>query len=211
VGTCSKCKAGFYLNATDKGCYSCGSSPYVNASFGANTCAVCEIGSSNLLVCTQCSNTHYFSNNVCTACSTALANCSTCNTSTTCLSCLTGSLLSSGICQPCSTIYSNCLYCNSVECTDCMANYYTVDNKVCVPGCLVQNCGSCQVKNNLICAACKQGYSLVGGQCQISTCASGLKFNGVACACPIQQYQSGAQCLSCSNPNCLYCPGNTCN
>ena len=91
-----------------------------------------------------------------------------------------------------------------------MINYYTTDNKVCVANCLVANCQTCQTKNNLICAACKQGYNLLSGQCQMTICSGALAFNGIACSCPILNYVSGSQCLPCSANNCLYCGSNIC-
>lgn len=206
---CIKCSPSWYLNATDNLCYSCSASPFLQSNFAPGSCSVCQVSTTTItqLICTTCASGYYLAGSICTFCP---SSCSACSSSTICTNCSTGYLLSATTCQPCSQTYPNCLYCNSVECTDCQSGYYTVDNKHCVSACLVSNCLSCQPKNNQFCTQCKQGYTLSSGTCTIMQCSGQLQFNGLDCVCPINMYSNGGACSSCSDQNCMYCPGNVC-
>lgn len=113
-GECTQCLAGYFLNSTDKSCYTCSS--FNSLTFPVDSCSNCSLNGL-FMVCFACNSGYYLSDQTCLTCSNLQANCRTCNFSSifNCQSCNNGYLINAiGQCQACSTIYTNCSQCNSV-------------------------------------------------------------------------------------------------
>lgn len=213
-GGCTSCTSGYYLNAADLLCYSCST---LNASFPSGSCAVCTLNPT--ITCSSCVDGYYLTNGTCKTCSTFQANCTSCaynaSSSFICRGCASGTILNEiGQCASCASLFANCNFCSKSECTDCMAGYYTLNNKNCLINCAVTNCNQCVSKDNSRCSACRTGYTLTPqATCNMLLCSPPLSFNGVACICPFQSYysQNNNLCLPCSDPACESCPANQCS
>lgn len=215
TGSCTSCTQGYYLNSTDSLCYSC-SGNTLNTSFPQGSCAICVINGTTL-TCSSCLGGYYLIGGTCKTCSSYQSSCSACTynaSSFICSACVNGMVLNSvGQCITCSSLFANCSYCSTTECTDCVAGYYTLDNKNCLINCAVINCNQCVLKNNSRCSICNVGYSLTTqATCAIMSCSPPLSFNGVSCICPFQNYYSQGTntCLPCSDSACETCPSNQC-
>ena len=92
-------------------------------------------------------------------CSSAIANCAVCSSTTVCTECKGGYYInSSKTCTLCSNSIANCLTCtNSNNCTQCKSGYYVNTSGSCSL-CGIANCTKCDTNGN--CLNCSQGYYL---------------------------------------------------
>ncbi|EAS02680.2 transmembrane protein, putative (macronuclear) [Tetrahymena thermophila SB210] len=204
TGICSSCSTLFAncLTCTTTSCLSC-----TDPNFTLNNSTGCK-----------CSG--IIQNGLCLQCSNLISNCMSCSTNgQTCNQCFQGYGLAANnsSCYACNTIDPNCVSCNSSNvCSQCnngyilnqqtnkcvcdtSSNQYALVNGFCYncSNSLTQ-CKQCSVNSQnsgLICIACNEPFVAVNGQCQL--CAQGF-------------YQSGNQCLACSQANCKQCTSTDC-
>jgi hypothetical protein len=102
-------------------CYPCGT-----------YCLTCDSSG-----CITCNADSYYLNGVnCVLCSTAMTNCVTCSSISTCLTCTSSSFVYSGHCAVCSSfpILINCQSCSDqITCTSCNPGYYINSTLTCSP------------------------------------------------------------------------------
>ena len=81
--------------------------------------------------CTLCSSDLYFvSNHTCELCSTAMGNCTRCNSSNYCSECISSSYafsISLSDCVLCSDMFPNCQECTATTCTVCQEGLHSLD------------------------------------------------------------------------------------
>ncbi|MBO4520246.1 MAG: hypothetical protein J5787_03480 [Alphaproteobacteria bacterium] len=192
--------------------------------------ANCNYCHSTEYYCITCNSGYYLSytDGTCPACSTAIANCTQCSSSSTgvtCSRCASGYTLENGQCvsntPTCPTGYvyhptlqkciqqkcvANCANCHSTEyyCIACSSGYYLNYTDGTCPACstAVANCTQCSSSSSgVTCSRCASGYTLKNGQCvsNTPTCASNEVYHPVLNRCVYPA------CFT----NCAY-PNSTC-
>ena len=216
-GTCvSSCPTGYY--GYNGNCVNPCPTGYYGANGLCNACpASCSICSS-ATYCTACSIYAYYylyngscvrscpigyyassSNWKCIACSTAIANCSSCSSGSFCTGCSTGYYVYRGSCvNPCPTNYyawngSSCI-------SPCYTGYYGANGVCNSCSTAIANCSSCSSATN--CTTCSTGYYAYNSSC-VASCPTGYYgANGVCNSCST----AIANCSSCSSAtNCTTC------
>lgn len=170
VSTCAVCDNGSYLSASNTVCQT--------ASGVANCLAYL-----NNTACLSCPTGFALSNSACTL----VPNCAQSN-GTVCTACAAGFYLNANAtCQQLTTGTSipNCTaYLANGTCAQCAQGFIAnVTGAACLAGSLLDNqvdpnCLDQRVQSGSICSLCRQGYSLVSGQCVlVSTSESCLVFD----------------------------------
>ena len=178
--TCAVCDNGSFLSANNTAC---------QTATGAANC----LAYLNNTACLSCPNGYALANFACTV----IPNCSQSN-GTVCTACAAGYYLNStGVCLQLvnGTTIANCAaYLSNGSCARCAAGFVAdASGLSCLSGALVDNqldplCIDQRVQNGNFCSVCRQGYSLVNGQCQLIQNSE---------TCLIYDPSSASNCLVC--------------
>lgn len=192
-GTCSACYLAYSLTNDNTQC------SYTGCYY---PCATCNYTTSppTCLTCAGSFNLEPLSNGTCFTC--LVANCITCNssTSTSCTVCANNYiLLENGSCSY--NCQANCQTCGSTGCTACAQGYNLLLNGTC-EACSVTFCASC-TGNTSQCLSCAPGFFLTGNvcnTCNVTGCSTCTEINNC------QSYQPNAGFFTYLLPNGTYIP-----
>lgn len=211
------CKSGYTTVNTADGCCceaesACGAGQVYNTTIGKCVDAVCPVGCLDDCSkgCGSCESGRYlnYSNGYCPTCSSAIANCATCDSSPsgpTCTSCDSGYNLENGQCvkAECGSgqlkIGGQCVECingASITCgSGAYSSYYRISNGTCCK--LPAGC-TAATNFDLSCTGCSGGYMLKNGQCAVCPAGTYSVAGATSCTTCPTGYTSNAGATSCT-------------
>jgi len=188
VSLCTQCN-NFYYVSSNSTCVECPNTPQ---------CLICN--PSNPQQCQTCNTGFFLNNNICTACP---SYCASCSSATLCLTLVNpvGFVLmtvnGASVLANCDPGCNQCTSNDPSFCTNCAQGFY-LNSGICLPCTITSKCQACSQANSTVCTSCFPGAFLSNSVCvscqsPCVTCTSATQLSSCT-SCPSGYILSNATC-----------------